>query len=64
MDFIYKFGLNKFNFCKDNHFLNTEIDEGIQQLIDKINEYLNKDLLEFGLNNKLAKNSFEVLKPI
>jgi hypothetical protein len=45
MDFIYKFGLNKFNFCKDNHFLNTEIDEGIQQLIDKINEYLNKDLL-------------------
>ena len=45
MDFIYKFELNKFNFCKDNHFLNTEIDEGIQQLIDKINEYLNKDLL-------------------
>ena len=64
MDFIYKFELNKFNFCKDNHFLNTEIDEGIQQLIDKINEYLNKDLLQFGLNNKLAKNSFEALKPI
>jgi hypothetical protein len=52
------------NFCGKDHYLINEVDEDLQKLIDKRNEFVNRDLFAFGLNNKLAKDSFEILKSI
>jgi hypothetical protein len=43
---------------------NTYDGKDLKQLTDERNEFVDKDLFEFGLNNKLARDSCEILKPI
>ncbi len=52
------------NSCGYNHYVGSLVDEDLQKLIDKRNEFVNRDLFDFGLNNKLAKDSCEMLKSI
>jgi hypothetical protein len=51
-------------FCNKDHNINLRdlpINEEIQELVNSRTKYLNLDLVKFGLNNKLARDSCELL---
>lgn len=50
------------NSCGKDHYVSNKVDEDLQKLIDKRNEFVNRDLFDFGLNNKLATDSCGMLK--
>jgi len=54
-------------FCNKSHQIDRKeltVHEEIQKLIDKKNKFVNKDFIDFGVNNRLARDSCEILQSI
>ena len=56
-----------FFFCNKSHQIDRKeltVHEEIQKLIDKKNNFVNKNFIDFGVNNRLARDSCEILQSI